>query len=310
MSRYEIYSLLLCFIVLAVLTVLFTVMISLITKYQIRLIRHGAEDEKIIKEYAAAQKRAEKQRGSWISNVIFALFFGVFFIVFALSVFAKVTEKNPIENLPSLKVVRTSSMEEKYQGNKYLFENNLNDQIATFDLIVTHKLPGEFELKLYDIVVYEVENTLIVHRIVGIEEPNEKHPNERYFLLQGDNLESADRFPVHYSQMKAIYRGERVPFVGSFVLFMQTPAGWVCVLLVLLEMISMPAVEKKLESEKEKRIAIIQSEKKAVSACEGIYQCATCPYNGAVRAVAHQCESCRYNEYCSQTQKAVCGARK
>ena len=173
MSRYEIYSLLLCFIVLAVLTVLFTVMISLITKYQIRLIRHGAEDEKIIKEYAAAKKRAEKQRGSWISNVIFALFFGVFFIVFALSVFAKVTEKNPIENLPSLKVVRTSSMEEKYQGNKYLFENNLNDQIATFDLIVTHKLPGEFELKLYDIVVYEVENTLIIHRIVGIEEPNE-----------------------------------------------------------------------------------------------------------------------------------------
>ena len=102
MSSYEIYSLLLCFIVLVVLTVLFTIMISLITKYQIRLIRHGAEDEKIIKEYAAAKKRAEKQRGGWISNLVFALFFGVFFIVFALSVFAKVTEKNPIENLPSL----------------------------------------------------------------------------------------------------------------------------------------------------------------------------------------------------------------
>ncbi len=270
MSRFEIYSLSLCFIVFVILTILFTIMISLITRYQVRLIRHGAEDEKILKEYAATQKRKKKQSGGWLGNVLFALIFGVFFLIFAFSTVAKITEEKPIKGIPTLHVVKTSSMEEKYAGNKYLFENNLNNQISAFDLIVTHDLPGEFDLKLYDIVVYEVDDMLLVHRIVAIEEPNEKHPNERHFLLQGDNVENPDRFPVRYSQMKSIYRGERVEFIGSFVLFMQTPAGWLCVLLVVVEMIAMPLVEKKIEREIHKRLMILLNKKNEKSgACGG-----------------------------------------
>lgn len=297
MDNFEGYSLCLSFIVLIALTLLFTAMIALIAKYKIRLIGHGAEDEKILKEYAMAKKRAEKKHGGWIGNVLYALFFGAFFTVFVFSVFAKVTEQSPLEGLPSLHVVRTSSMEEKYEGNKYLFENNLNDQISTFDLIVTHKLPDEFDLQLYDIVVYEIEDTLIVHRIVGIEEPNAKHPNERYFLLQGDNVDGADRFPVHYSQMKSIYRGERIPFVGSFVLFMQTTAGWICVLLVLLEMISMPAVERKIEREKEKRLAVIGNNAQAFGENAKAEQ--TCAYD---------CNSCSYYYCCYHCQHNARGA--
>ena len=258
MDSFEAYSLCLSFIVLVALTLVFTIMIAWITNQKIRLIKNGIEDEKIFEEYAASTKRTRKKHGDLISNVICALFFVVFLFVFAFSMYAKVTEEKPIKGMPSLQVVKTSSMEEKNKGNKYLFENNLNDQIATFDLIVTRELPSEFDLKLYDIVVYETDDTLIIHRIVGIEEPNDKHPNERRFILQGDKLESADRYPVSYSQMKAIYRGERYPFVGSFVLFMQTPAGWICTLLVVLEMISMPAVEKIIDKEKKKRVALIQ----------------------------------------------------
>ena len=147
--------------------------------------------------------------------------------------------------------------------------------------------------------MYEIEDRLIVHRIVRIEEPNATHPSERYFLLQGDNLESADRFPVHYSQMRAIYRGERIPFIGSFVLFMQTPAGWVCMLLVVLEMIAMPVVEKKLESAKAKRLEVIRLEKQAATAQNGCVAgqastayCAACPYY-----------YCCY--YCSSTTNGV-----
>ena len=76
-------------------------------------------------------------------------------------------------------------------------------------------LPKEEDLKLYDIVVYKQDDIYVVHRIVGIEEPNEKHPNERYFLLQGDAVDSPDRFPVKYSQMQGIYTDEKIPFVGS-----------------------------------------------------------------------------------------------
>jgi hypothetical protein len=148
-------------------------------------------------------------------------------------------------------------MSEKHEKNDYLFNNDLNDQFQTFDLILTYKLPKEEDLKLYDIVVYEVDDILVIHRIVGIEEANDKH-SERYFLLQGDAIERPDRFPVYYSQMKAIYRGERVPFVGSFITFMQSPAGWMCVILMAVTVIALPLIERKIKKVADERLVVLE----------------------------------------------------
>lgn len=145
-------------------------------------------------------------------------------------------------------------MSEKNPKNLYLYKDGVDDQIGMFDLIVTHGLPAEDELEVYDIVVYEARGELIVHRIIAIEEPNEKHPNERQFLLRGDANEVSDVYPVLYSQMKAIYRGERAPFVGSFIVFLQSPAGWLCILLILTGLIAAPIAEKVIEKAKRERL--------------------------------------------------------
>ena len=63
-----------------------------------------------------------------------------------------------------------------------------------------------------------------------------------------------------YEQMRGIYEGERVPFVGSFILFMQSPAGWLCILLVVLAIITTPIVEKKMEREKLERLEIMHQQ--------------------------------------------------
>ncbi|MBQ8345424.1 MAG: hypothetical protein IJY42_04060 [Clostridia bacterium] len=76
--------------------------------------------------------------------------------------------------------------------------------------------------------------------------------------MQGDAVERPDRFPVHYSQIKAIYRGQHVPFVGSFVFFMQSPAGWLCFLLIVFGMIWASVLERKLIDEKEVRLVKMQ----------------------------------------------------
>ena len=117
---------------------------------------------------------------------------------------------------------------------------------------------------LYDIVVYQQDDLMVIHRIVGIEEPNESHPNDRYFLCQGDAVGTPDRFPVKYSQIKGIYRNEKVPFVGSFVLFMQSPAGWLCILLVVFALIATPIAEKKIWAVEEERLKQIASEEAQV----------------------------------------------
>jgi hypothetical protein len=137
-----------------------------------------------------------------------------------------------------------------------------------YDLLFTYKAPAEEELELYDIVVYEVDGNMVLHRIIGIEEPNEYHPDKRYFLCQGDALERADRFPVRYSQIHGIYRGERIPFVGSFLLFMQSPAGWLCVLLVLFVMIATPIIEKKILAEQKKRLSALGVEEESTEQVE------------------------------------------
>ena len=191
-----------------------------------------------------------------ITNITLYVVLGV---VFSSSIYISCAQNTYFENSPTCRVVLTSSMEEKNEKNKYLFDNNLNNQISAFDLILTYKIPEENELKLYDIVVYEVDNMLVVHRIVGIEEPNEYHPNERHFQLQGDAVGSPDRFPVKYEQMKAIYKGEKVPFIGSFIMFMQSPAGWLCVILTVVTIVGSPILDKKLLEARKARYLLINS---------------------------------------------------
>ena len=54
--------------------------------------------------------------------------------------------------------------------------------------------------------------------------------------------------------MKAIYRGERIPFLGSFIAFLQSPAGWICMILALFGMIAAPLADKKLQAAKNERL--------------------------------------------------------
>lgn len=262
MKPYEIYTLIICSIVYVGLTALFTALIVCLLRLTVRLIRSGAEDEKIFAEYKKAQKKKKKKNnaGRFLEGCFTGLVCAIMFFAFGFSVYTHYVSDNVTSKIPTYRVVLSGSMSKKYEKNKYLFENNLNDQFSQFDLILTHELPAEKDLKLFDIVVYEVDDSLVIHRIVGIEEPNEKHPNERYFRLQGDNVHIADKFPVKYSQMKAIYKGQRIPHVGSFIAFLQSPAGYMCFILVFLGVIFIPLMDKKIEKEKSKRLRFVLAE--------------------------------------------------
>ena len=262
MVAFEIYIFVLCLIVYVMLTAVFFLFLTCVAKQAIRLIKGGLEDEKIYAEYVKQEKKKKKKSGG-AENLLSAVFCCLMILVFAFATFINITSTQKNLDFPTFRVVQSGSMSKKYEKNKYLFDNNLNDQIQTFDLIITEKLPDEFDLKLYDIVVYEADGTLVVHRIVQIEEPNEKHPNERYFRFQGDNVHVADKFPVKYEQMRGIYRGVRVPFVGSFISFMQSPAGVLCLLLVVFGVIATPIVENKIQKERDKRLKELLANKKA-----------------------------------------------
>lgn len=254
MSEFDWYVFFLCLIVFILLTVTFSYLIAFIVKLTIRLIRTGVEDESIISDFINRNKKksSAKSLDCIVSSILCVVLLGAF--VFSLVV--NLQEKTYFANMPTLKVVTSSSMATRYENNTYLFENDLTNQVKVYDLLLTYKAPSEKDLELYDIIVYEVDGKMVLHRIVGIEEANDVHPNDRYFLCQGDALERADRFPVRYSQIRGIYRGERIPFVGSFVLFMQSFAGWLSILLVVFTMIATPIVERKILVEQKKRLCV------------------------------------------------------
>lgn len=252
MKPYDVYVFVLCLIVFVMFVGLFSYLLYVLLNMNGKLITNGVEDENIKTEYE--KKQNQKRIGVIIDRVFSCLICVIMCVSFAFAIYMNVTVDKRPNGIPSLKVVMSASMSYQNEKNKYLFDNDLTDQIQTFDLVVLRHLPPEDELELYDIVMYEVDSHNLLHRIVGIEEPNEKHPNERYFLLQGDAVSKPDIYPVLYSQMRGIYEGEHVPFVGSFVVFMQSPAGWLCLMLVLAALIGTPILEKKIWEKKLARL--------------------------------------------------------
>ncbi len=267
--QFSAYQNLVCLIVFLLLGGLSTFAITLIVRMQTRLIRLGGEDVRLLHE---DMKRQESKTAYAIGRVVERVLSLVLCVVLLVILVLSLLSNHGVASfgdMPAFRVVKSSSMAEKHEKNKHLFENDLNDQLQVMDLVLTQRLPDEFELALYDIVVYEVEGTLIIHRIVGIEEPNAKHPDCRHFVLQGDAIPITDRVPVLYSQMKAIYTGQRFANIGSFVAFFQAPAGWMCILAVVIYAVATPFVQKKLDEETSARLAILAKQRSCPCASGG-----------------------------------------
>lgn len=257
MAPFEIYVFFVCLIVFALLTAFSAITLTMIYKYYRRLVELGVEDKAITEDYQRSKKKSN--RIVKVIDVVVSLLLTVVVLVsFVFSMYLQTTKDKTPNGIPSLKVVQSGSMSEIHEVNTHLVENNITDQIQVFDLIVVRHILDEFELELYDIVMYESDdNEMIIHRIVEIEEPNAKHPDERYFVLQGDANRYPDKIPVYYSQMRGIYEGERVPFVGSFVMFLQSPAGWLCIALVVIGAIISPIMQRSLRNHVNARLVKI-----------------------------------------------------
>lgn len=246
MKPFEIYVFFVCLIVFVLLTAFSAMTLTTIYKYYRKLVELGAEDKAITEEHLNRKKKSTRVM-KVIDVVVSLLLTAVILASFSFSVYLKTTDDKTPNGVPSLKVVQSGSMSEIHEVNTHLIEDNVTNQLQVFDLIVVRHIPDEFDLELYDIVMYENDDgKLVIHRIVEIDEPNAKHPDERYFVLQGDANRYPDKIPVYYSQMRGIYTGERIPFIGSFIMFLQSPAGWLCIALVIIGSIISPMMQRSL----------------------------------------------------------------
>ena len=158
MTGYQIYSLILCFMLLLFFVVVFGILLTLVVKGELKAIAFGQKDKEITTEYNKSKKPKNKV---WavVSNVLSILIFVVVLCAFVASMC--INSNCTDAKTTTLKVVKSNSMSFKNENNTYLFENNLDDQFDAFDMVVVEALPNEADLQVYDVVVYELQGQLV-----------------------------------------------------------------------------------------------------------------------------------------------------
>ncbi len=252
MTGFELYSFVVCLVVFLLFGGVFAFWMHYYLKAEERMIEAGLNDAVLKIEFEKVRRRSR-------FSIVFERIVSVILCVAACLVLLGAIAMNIIAEVRpggafSLKVVQSQSMATAHVQNKYLESHDLTDRFELFDVIVLHALPKEEELKLYDVVMYEIEGTYVIHRIVGIEAPNEKHPDKYLFAFQGDAVPYTDAKLVEYRQMRGIYRGESFPHIGSFIMFMQSPPGWLCAALIVFVVFLAPRLERRMWDRKMKQL--------------------------------------------------------
>lgn len=252
---FDVFVMILCGFIMTALVAFFSILIVNIVKLRIKLVNAGLLDEEI-KEETTNKKKQNKVVFAIFKIILPILLCVCLGVVFVFSLYVK---KNESSHIAVPKVVKSESMSYRNEKNKYLDVNNLTNQFQRFDVIFLEPMPDQKDLKIYDVVAYEKNDILVIHRIVGEYEKD----GETLYLLRGDANLYNDYQYVKYSQMKGIYKGKRLVFIGSVVLFFQSPAGWMCIIMCAFISIILPIADKKmLKSINDRLVIINQQEKK------------------------------------------------
>ena len=96
------------------------------------------------------------------------------------------------------------------------------DHIEVGDLIFVGKADPD-ELKAGDVIAFMDGKVVVTHRILEVQA---REDGALQYITKGDANNSTDLRPVHEDNLIGIYKA-RIPKLGDFALFLQTPLGMV-----------------------------------------------------------------------------------
>ena len=131
------------------------------------------------------------------------------------------------------------------------------DHIEVGDLIFVGKTEAE-ELEVGDVIAFMEGKVVVTHRIIEVQTGENGEPE---FITKGDANNAQDQRPVTASNLVGIYKA-RIPKVGDFALFLQTPMGMVLFIgLPLLAFIIYDIIRRQQYARKEsKKTAELEAE--------------------------------------------------
>ncbi len=233
MTPVEIISLIVTAVGVASFATIFTILYRNFTDSEIVEVKAGKRDIELIDDFIYGSKSSTVKRRKVFSVIKTVIFYVVLIALtptLVFSLFNKITGEFTMIGGKGLMVVASGSMSEKHKDNTYLTTNNLNDQFNTYDIIVLNEVDSSSQLQKYDVIAFVNDQGVnIIHRIIDVEV---SFSGIRY-VTRGDSNNATDSYRPNFDDVIGVYRGQRIPVVGIFVMFLQSYSGIVTVAALL-----------------------------------------------------------------------------
>lgn len=236
---------------------LFTILYQSYANAQIEEIKSGKKDIEIIDEVIYERKeevRKKKRKINIIKNIIYYTILCIVVPLFVFSLINKINNNVLMINDKSMIVVASNSMSFKHESNKYLVENNLNNQFSQYDIIILERVKNVSELKPYDVICFKNDKGInIIHRIKEIE-----NGKEITFLTRGDSNNGDDKYHPKFDDVIGRYTGVRIKGVGIFIMFLQSYAGIITIVSLVYCLIMIDRNSEKINKIQMKRASQLE----------------------------------------------------
>ena len=216
----------------------------------------GKYDLELWQEQISTNEKSHIGKG--LSYMAFALLIIMVLGLFIAGVGFKINNKHISINGNTVLVVKTGSMSNYYDSK---LEDNYKElgynddlQFAIGDVCFFEE--ADSDLKIGEVYAYNSNGILITHRLIGTQEVKDSEGNvvKTYYVFRGDNNPNQDQVLVTRNSIVYHYTGNKIPGIGSLVLFAQSYTGLWSLICMLVIIISSDYVIRRITELNEERI--------------------------------------------------------
>ena len=239
---------------------LFTILYTSYSRAAIDEYSAGKRDVELIEETIFENINSKKRYRRLyrrIKQIAFYVIIAVLIPFLVFSVLTKFTDGVFMPGGKGMIAVASGSMEDINPKNPN-YEKILGktDRFNTYDVIFIDKVDFPTELSVLDVIAFKDKNgTNIIHRIVDVEFEN----GEMRYVTCGDNNTANDSYRVPFDSVLGRYGGERIPFIGIFVMFLQSYSGIVTILAIIYCLVMIEFINERMFRAQNDRLDILSA---------------------------------------------------
>ena len=258
MSKTEILALVVTSIGVISFAAIFTILYMSFAKSSISEIKSGKRDIELLDEVIYEQQthvKRKKEITGTIKSVIFFTFIGVITPLFVFSIINKLQGNITMLGDRSLMIVASGSMSKVHESD-YNFNPSWTNQFNQYDIIVLEKVKSSSELKVGDVIAFKSnDGKNVIHRIRSISGTITSEGNFTFqYVTRGDANNTKDEYQPLYEDVLGRYVSKKIPLIGIFVIFFQSPAGIITVLSLLYCLLMIDGITKRIDKAQAMRI--------------------------------------------------------